>query len=413
MAYQSLQRLFYMDKSNERFTKFAALAESRRITDSAFRTGIQSRHGEFFLAVPRELSLLSETVLRCERRVSALTRDLPPIAYYSLVRELVVSEVVSTNEMEGVHSSRRQVLDALEGSTARNKGRHIPRFGEFARLYFNLTEPDPLVPTTPEDVRKIYDMVMLGEDIGDDAPDGKLFRKGKEAVYRDASTVVHEGLHPESAITDAIRSMLLLVNSDDVPKLYSAMLGHFIFEYIHPFYDGNGRTGRYLLALWLSEPLSVLTSLSLSRIILENKSTYYRSFRETERERMYGELTFFVLQMLRFVREAQDDLEESLVQKRNALDTAHAGLSRLAQEQDICEAEFQILYMLAQDGLFASDVGVKLRDVANYIRLGTQTARKHTLALAEKGLIDEVSHKPLRFALSNPARTLLALDSDM
>ena len=142
---------------------------------------------------------------------------------------------------------------------------------EFAWLYYNLTEPRPLVPATPEDVRKIYDMVMHGEDIGDDAPDGKLFRKGEEAIYRDASTVVHEGLYPESAITDAMRKMLLLVNSDDVPKLYSAILGHFIFEYIHPFYDGNGRTGRYLLALWLREPLSVLTPLSLSRIVLENK----------------------------------------------------------------------------------------------------------------------------------------------
>ena len=134
MSYRSLQRLFYTDTSNERFAKFAGLAESRRLSDSTFRTGIQSRHGELFLAVPRELSLLSEKVLRRERRVSALTRDLPPIAYHSLVRELAACEVVSSNEIEGVHSSRRQVLDALEADATRKRGRRSSRFVEFSML---------------------------------------------------------------------------------------------------------------------------------------------------------------------------------------------------------------------------------------------------------------------------------------
>ena len=64
-----------------------------------------------------------------------------------------------------------------------------------------------------------------------------------------------------------IDRMIELVASPDIPQTYSAILSHFLFEYIHPFYDGNGRTGRYLLALYLSEPLSETTVLSLSRVI--------------------------------------------------------------------------------------------------------------------------------------------------
>jgi len=110
--------------------------------------------------------------------------------------------------------------------------------------------------------------------------------------------------------------MLEIVNSDEVPQVYSSIIGHFLFEYIHPFYDGNGRTGRYLLALWLSEPLSLLTSLSLSRIIFENKDVYYRAFKRAEHPLMHGELTFFVISMLELVRQAQDELD-SILRKRN------------------------------------------------------------------------------------------------
>ena len=60
---------------------------------------------------------------------------------------------------------------------------------------------------------------------------------------------------------------LALSRSEDIPETCSALLCHFLFEHIHPFYDGNGRTGRYLLALHLSEPLSQPTVLSLSRTI--------------------------------------------------------------------------------------------------------------------------------------------------
>ena len=194
-----------------------------------------------------------------------------------------------------------------------------------------------------------------------------------------------------------------------MPKVYGAMLGHFLFEYIHPFYDGNGRTGRYLLALWLSEPLSVLTSLSLSRVILENKTAYYRSFRDAEKDLMYGELTFFVTQMLEFVRTAQDDLEEDLTEKREALNGAHERLTRTCEEQRLSDVEYRVLYMLVQDGLFASTPGVSLREVATYVELGKQTARKYVSALVEKGLADEVSKNPLRFVLSESACELLAL----
>lgn len=409
MEYQTLKSMFYKDRSNERFERNDALAKERRNADSTFLTGIESGNGEFFMAVPRELSVLSENVLRFERKVSRLASELPLVASGALIRDLVISEVVSTNELEGVHSSRKQINDVLEAHRERPRRHKDRRFTELVKLYLNLTESYGSMPRTPEDVRSIYDRVMHGEDLGDDAPDGKIFRKREEVVCNDAGIPVHEGLFPESRIIEAITKMLVVVNSENVPQIYSAIIGHFIFEFTHPFYDGNGRTGRYLLALWLSEPLSLLTSLSLSRVIFENKDAYYRSFKRAEHPLMHGELTFFVLEMLGFVRQAQEELVTGLNDKKARLDAACDQLEQFKSEMGLSDREGQLLYLLVQVHLFASPAEVGIQDMSNYLQCSIATARKCSRDLEARGLLMTISKRPLRFVLSPKALELLGI----
>jgi Fic family protein len=63
----------------------------------------------------------------------------------------------------------------------------------------------------------------------------------------------------------------------DVDPLIRMAVGHYQFEAIHPFTDGNGRTGRVLNSLYLiQEDLLTLPILYLSRYIIRNKAAYYR-----------------------------------------------------------------------------------------------------------------------------------------
>ena len=409
MQYKTLKALFHADRSNDRFTKYAVLADERRNADSAFRTGVFTDSGELFMAVPRELSVLSENILRFERAISKLANDLPLVAMGALIRDLIIREVVSTNELEGVHSTRRQINDVLEMHRVSTESIKERRFAELVKLYLNLTEPDGIVPTTPAQIRSIYDQVMRGEDLGEDAPDGKIFRRREVAVYNESGIEVHAGIYPESRIVDAVQRMLEFVNSDEVPQLYSAVIGHFVFEYIHPFYDGNGRTGRYLLALWLSEPLSLLTSLSLSRIIFENKDVYYRAFKRAEHPLMHGELTFFVISMLELVRQAQDELDSSLREKKLQLDAAASRLDSVQRDLGISDQERSLLYLFSQVHLFASVPSVRLAELAECLECSVGTARKYSRLLEEKSLIEPVTRSPLRFVLTRKALDLLGI----
>lgn len=417
MAYASLEKLFHKDASTDRYARNEQLARERLTAESTFRTGIVVDGAELFLATPRELSVLNERVLRLERRVSLSMRNLPPIARGALIRSLVVDEVVCTNDLEGIHSTRRQISELLEERIAPTSNGHARapeavttrRFRELATLYLELSDESHVVPTAPSDIRTIYDRIMRGEDLRGNEPDGALFRAGGVDIVGAGSRVVHTGFSPESRIVEGLQGMIDLTNSDEVPETYSAILSHFIFECIHPFYDGNGRTGRYLLALYLSRPLSLLTTLSLSRSIAENRDRYYRSFREAEKPLNHGELTMFVIDMLACIEEAQQEVINDLGLRGAQLSTVERSLKTLSEKEGLQDKECDVVYQLAQHCLFGAFPDTPLSEIARYLDLGTQMTRKYVRALEADGLVEATNRRPLKFALTQKAKVLLGM----
>jgi Fic family protein len=80
------------------------------------------------------------------------------------------------------------------------------------------------------------------------------------------------------------------------PLVKMAIL-HFQFESIHPFYDGNGRTGRILNILYLvASGLLNLPILYLSRFIVQNKSDYYRLLQAVRDQEAWEEWILFMLE---------------------------------------------------------------------------------------------------------------------
>ena len=409
MAYRSLEKLFHMDTANERFGNNVALAELRRNAESTFRTSFEISGEELFLATPRELSLLNEAVLGREREIAVALSGLPAIARGALIRSLVIDEVVCSNELEGVHSTRRQINDLLETMPIDSGKLSHKRFRGLARLYLELSGSSRSLPQTPEDIRKIYDRIMSGEELGEDAPDGMLFRKGEVSVIGDGGRVLHQGLSPESQIISALSKMITLASSPEIPGTYRAAVSHFIFEYTHPFYDGNGRTGRYLLALYLSEPLSTLTALSLSRVIAENRDPYYRAFREVEHPLNHGELTPFVITLLQYADTAQQRILADLEIKSGQFRVVGRNLERLSTQENLSEKQRDLLFMLAQFDLFGAFPDVPVDSMEEYLGLRREMTRRHVRSLEEKGLAKKVSGRPLRFALTEKGEALLGI----
>ena len=414
MSYPTLEKLFYKDSSAERFQHHESLLRERLEAESTFRTGIMLEHGELFCSVPRELSVLHEQVLRRERRVSALWKSLPTGALGAFIRSLILDEVVYSNEIEGVHSTRRQIEAALEqldkeaDTSEKNVDKkHLP-FVEFAKLYLGLTD-NPARPDSLQHIRDIYDAVVRDSLDERDQIRGSLFRTGPVVIEDHKGKQIHQGAQGEDAIRSLLAQMLALTHSEEIPETYSALIAHFLFEYIHPFYDGNGRTGRYLLALDLSRPLSLATVLSLSRTIAENKAAYYKAFDTVERPMNCSEVTCFVLLMLELIGQAQESLSADLEMKRATLDGLNESIDEL--EAPLSSRARNLLYLMAQITLFGAFEETRLKEAAEFLEVSIPTARKELRALTELALAEKVSARPASYRLTERGKGLLGLSN--
>ncbi len=85
-------------------------------------------------------------------------------------------------------------------------------------------------------------------------------------------------------------------DSDDVDPLIKMAVIHYQFESIHPFYDGNGRTGRIINVLYLVlKNLLDIPVLYLSRYIIKHKSKYYKLLQQVRTKNNWEDWILYML----------------------------------------------------------------------------------------------------------------------
>ena len=115
------------------------------------------------------------------------------------------------------------------------------------------------------DIRKIFDSMVSSEIKENDLPDGDLFRRKGIGVFDETKNQwIHRNEYTEPELFENLTLMLEFLKYYKAPHVFKIMASHFIFEYLHPFYDGNGRVGRYILAKLLSNSLDPFTALTFS-----------------------------------------------------------------------------------------------------------------------------------------------------
>lgn len=127
------------------------------------------------------------------------------------------------------------------------------------------------------------------------------FRKlpGTELKNEQTGEVVYSPPQHPDEIIELMRNLELFINDDslsDCDPLIKMAIIHHQFESIHPFYDGNGRTGRIINILYLvKEGLLNIPILYLSRYINQNKGDYYRLLQKVRTENAWEEWVLFIL----------------------------------------------------------------------------------------------------------------------
>jgi len=131
-------------------------------------------------------------------------------------------------------------------------------------------------------------------------------------------TIIYTPPEGEAVLRDKLANLERFIYAeDDIDPLIKLAVIHYQFEAIHPFTDGNGRTGRILNILYLIEVgLLDIPVLYLSRYIIENKNNYYSGLRKvTEKGNWEG----WLLYMLKAVEHTARTTRERILAIRNLM----------------------------------------------------------------------------------------------
>ena len=434
MDYKTIRKIVAMSKSNAKPCDIAEEEYRLRIDNPAtYRSGIVFDSHEIFATCVTDLVMHMNDISYAEKAVEKAWGRLPRFAQREYLMQLIAKEVQNTNIIEGVHSTRKELSKALDAASEQNK--HT-RFSEFTKLFLELAdskeksvaesvvdlnvesvadskESSTSIPQTLQDIRKIYNSIMQGELESGDIPDGEIFRKKKVSIRDGANNVVHDGDATEAEIQNHLTQMLSLMNSNEVPTLIKACMCHYAFESVHPFYDGNGRTGRFLLALQLHEQLSMPTILSLSSIIYAEKSGYYSAFSKAQELFNCNDLTMFCCTMLEYIEKAQIEVFDNISVQLKQIIYCMDKLFEFSKKTAISKVQYEVMTILLQNKLFSYNPSPMTRkQLSEYVgnAIGEQIGERKIVSalngLIELEMVDSIGERPLRYELSKKANEM-------
>lgn len=370
MSYKELKSLYYGD--NEVYVQEYL---NRFNSEEAKRINFHIGENQAFFLQNTEVMTLAYKIAKLDKEIGKLCDALPGVAIDQYLKKCLIDEIVITNKIEGVHSSRKEIGEALDilETQSKTKGKK-QRFISLVNKYLKLIRNEPISLKNCKDIRDIYDEVFLEEIVyeePDNKPDGEIFRKESVSIHSDTDKVIHVGLTPESKIIEATTLALQFLNDDSVEELFRICIFHYLIEYIHPFYDGNGRLGRLILSYGISRVLSPLISFRISETIKENINAYYKAFKTCNDQRNLGDLTPFLLMQLNMILTSMEELRNSLQQKLATWNKYEKAIEVRCDDSEL----LKLYSYLVQAALF-SEKGISMSELqsnmkgSNYIVRG-------------------------------------------
>jgi Fic family protein len=193
---------------------------------------------------------------------------------------------------------------------------------------------------------------------------------GTVIINDKTNEIVHTPPQHESEIRDFMHNLELFINeNEDYDPLIQMALVHFQFESIHPFYDGNGRTGRILNILYL-----VLTGkihepvLYLSKYIIEHKEEYYSLLKKCNDDLSFIE--DFVMYILKGVSETSIHTVNLILRINQSIElTKNEMKKRLPDIYSYEIVEHLFSHMYTKNELFREDLNISRATATKYLKL--------------------------------------------
>lgn len=392
MKYKLLSSLYHQDKE-----KHNMVYEKRLDSYGTYLFPISVNKCQSFMVPDWEIASLIESIGRKNAAAMEVFSALPGIAKVYYMRKCLIDEIQTTNDIEGVHSTRQEITTALN---ADSRGKRLTRFEGMAKKYAKLFQGETLhVPLqTCKDIRNLYDEIVSNEIDAKEQPDGIIFRKSTVYVMSPTQQIRHEGVNPEEKIIEALENALHILEGEELPVLVCVAAFHYFFGYIHPFYDGNGRISRFISSYILKKNDYSLLALDFSHTIKENKKIYYKAFRICNDKKNKGDITSFIITFLELLNMAAERMYQNLKEGFEKLNRFNSIIERLHKHDKLKKKKDNLLLIFIQNSLFAVEP-LKISELQEIMNCSRATIENLISMLIEEGFPIEKSRGEGRYIL--------------
>ena len=296
-----------------------------------------------------------------------------------LISTLALQEAKDSSAIENIITTHDELYK--EGLQLKDFGspaaKEVRRYAQALIHGYNLIEDDGLLT-----VNRILEIHAILEK--NDAGIRKL--PGTSLMNDRTGEIVYTPPDDPEVIKTALSDLEKYINIDELHQtdpLIKMALIHYQFESIHPFYDGNGRTGRILNVLYLVvKKLLDMPVLYLSKFIIENKSEYYRLLSEVRTEGKWQEWILYILKAV----------EETAVQ---SIDMIHSIKDLMASYKATIESELPKLYSQDLINLLFRHPYTRIEHAMEELKVSRITATKYLDQLTLNGFV--IKHKLGRY----------------
>ena len=214
------------------------------------------------------------------RNLAALNKNLQRLPDpLMLVNTISLREAKSSSEIENIFTTDDELYKAISETIREEQvsgaAKEVLRYREALWTgFYDINEKGSI---TRETLIRVYQQVKnTTQKIR--SPQSRVVIRRGDSEFR-SGEVIYTPPRGEGVVEELLDNLVTYLSDkelDNTDPLFKMAISHYQFEAIHPFSDGNGRTGRILNLLYLvNQGLLDLPVLYLSKYIIENKDDYY------------------------------------------------------------------------------------------------------------------------------------------
>jgi Fic family protein len=317
--------------------------------------------------------------------LKGLCESLPNRAI--LLDTLAIQEAKDSSEIENIITTHDELYAYDQSSSTSPAAKEVQNYISALKVGFTDVVNSGLI--------RMSTILRVQEEV---EQNNAGFRKVPGTLLKNQTTgaVVYEPPQDAVLIEKLMTHLVEFIHADDeFDPLLRMAIAHHQFESIHPFYDGNGRTGRILNLLMLQrDGLMDLPVLYLSRYITATKDQYYRLLQATRETHDWVDWCVYIVKGVALTARSEIRLI------RNLRELMQATKQRLRKElpkiygQELLNNLFRYPY-------------TKIEFVEKDLGVSRITAAKHLDKLAKSGFVEKKKIGRTNFYINRPLFNLL------